>query len=88
VTRRAAYVPPSRTRKPSIKKTLEQRKASLDENIGDIKKIMGSQDPKTADKQATEEQDALKKLLELLQNERKESDVEEKKGTKGAATKE
>ncbi len=87
-TRRTAYVPPSRTRRPPIKETLEQRKASLDENNGDIKKIVGTQDPKAGDKQVKEEQDALQKLLELLQNERKASDVEAKKPAESGATKE
>jgi hypothetical protein len=69
------YVPPTRTRTPPPEPTVAQRKAVLDDNISDIKKIMTAS-PGEGGEQAKEEQEALMKLLQLLETERKAAESE------------
>ena len=74
------YAPPSlsRSRKMPPKQTIEQRKAVLDDNISDIRQII-KQPTSVKGPDAKAEQEALAKLLELLQNERQNADSDSKK---------
>lgn len=76
-----SYVPPSasRSRKAPPKPTVQQRKEVLDDNITDIRLIMKNPNPSASEKELKEEQEALSRLLKLLENERQEAENPPKK---------
>ncbi len=80
VTRQPArtYVPPTRPRTTAAAPTVEQRKAVLDENIADLKSIIERPTSEAPQTETTEEQKALAKLLEILEEERKMAEQQSK----------
>ncbi|HPD45964.1 MAG TPA: hypothetical protein P5279_05765 [Anaerohalosphaeraceae bacterium] len=67
------YTPPTRPRTLPPEQTAEQRKATLDDNIASLKSIMAEPNPNASKDEIAEEQAALAKLLELLEEERKQT---------------
>lgn len=72
------YIPPkrigSRTPRRAAPPSPQERKALLDGNISDIKGIMAKKDTTIPKDKQAEEQDALSRLLQLLEKERKQID--------------
>ncbi len=72
------YIPPkrigSRTPPRAAPPSPQERKALLEGNISDIKGIMAKKDTTIPKDKQTEEQDALSRLLQLLEKERKQID--------------
>jgi hypothetical protein len=71
-------VPPTRPRTPVVEPPAEQRKAVLDDNIADLKSIMANPNPQGSNAEVAEEQKALAKLLQLLEEERKIAEQQSK----------
>lgn len=72
------YIPPkrsgSRTPRRAAPPSPQERKALLEGNISDIKGIMAKKDTTIPKDKQAEEQDALSRLLQLLEKERKQID--------------
>ena len=71
-SRSRTYIPPKRTPRRAVPPSPKERRALLDGNISDIKGIMAKRDPTATKDAQAKEQDALSKLLQLLEKERKE----------------
>jgi len=74
------YSLPTRTRTPAARPTLDQQKVALDQNIADLKSLMARPNDH-APNGAAEEQQALTKMLELLERERKTTEQQSKIAT-------
>ena len=72
------YSPPTRPRTPAAEPTTEQRRVALDENIEDLKSILNQPNSAAPKEEAAEEQAALAKLLEILEEERKTAEQQSK----------
>ncbi|MBE0534899.1 MAG: hypothetical protein IH624_04455 [Phycisphaerae bacterium] len=75
---RSVPLPATRPRTVAAPPSTEQRKAVLDENIADLKSIMTQTVADASKAEVAEEQKALAKLLEILEQEKKLADQQSK----------